>query len=77
MMVPGDRTHDQKPFSPALDPPGDLAILDPGLLGYLEIVWSPPANLPNATECWIRYQLEYFDTYSGKWSVRGDLTQHT
>ncbi|XP_003971306.3 interleukin-13 receptor subunit alpha-2 [Takifugu rubripes] len=65
-----------KRFS-ALEPPKDLAILDPGFLGYLEIVWSPPANLPNATQCLTRYQLEYFDTYSGKWSgVRTPLTSH-
>lgn len=54
---------------PAVDPPDDLMILDPGFLGYLNISWSPPASLTNATECPILYQLEYFDTYSGRWSV--------
>lgn len=58
----------------AVDPPGDLMVLDPGFLGYLKIVWNPPASLTNATECPKLYQLEYFDTYSGRWSVRVKLS---
>lgn len=57
----------------AVDPPDDLMVLDPGFLGYLKIFWNPPASLTNATECPKLYQLEYFDTYSGRWSVRAKL----
>lgn len=52
-----------------VDPPEDLVILDPGYLGRLEITWSPPASLINVTDCSVRYQLEYFDTYLNTWSV--------
>lgn len=58
---------------PAVDPPDDLVIVDPGFLGYLKISWSPPASLTNATECPKLYQLEYFDTYTGRWSVSAEF----
>ncbi|CAK6953755.1 interleukin-13 receptor subunit alpha-2 [Scomber scombrus] len=53
----------------SVDPPGDLAVLDPGHLGYLEITWSPPASLINRAECPKLYQLEYFNTYENSWTV--------
>lgn len=59
--------------SPAVDPPEDLTILDPGFLGYLKISWSPPASLTNVTECPKLYQLEYFDAYSGRWNVSAEF----
>lgn len=56
-------------FSPAVDPPENLKVLDPGHLGPLQITWSPPISLINMTDCQRWYQLEYFDTYSDSWSV--------
>ncbi|XP_044227734.1 interleukin-13 receptor subunit alpha-2 isoform X1 [Thunnus albacares] len=53
----------------SVDPPEDLAILDPGHLGRLEITWSPPASLINRSECPKLYQLEYFDTYKNSWTA--------
>lgn len=55
-----------------VDPPEDLVIFDPGHLGHLEIRWSPPARLINKTECPKHYQLEYFSTYKGGWTVSAD-----
>lgn len=57
----------------AVDPPEDITIRDPGFLGYLEISWSPPANRTNAKDCPELYQLEYFNTYQGSWSVSAEL----
>ncbi|MEQ2221882.1 hypothetical protein ILYODFUR_020219, partial [Ilyodon furcidens] len=51
------------------DPPEDLAILDPGRLGRLEITWSPPSSLMNITKCLLQYQLEYFNTYKNRWET--------
>ncbi|XP_074467402.1 interleukin-13 receptor subunit alpha-2 isoform X2 [Sebastes fasciatus] len=52
-----------------VDPPEDLVISDPGLLGRLQITWSPPASLINMTDCSELYQLEYFDTYRDSWNL--------
>ncbi|XP_036976274.1 interleukin-13 receptor subunit alpha-2 isoform X2 [Acanthopagrus latus] len=53
----------------AVDPPADIVISDPGHLGYLDITWSLPTSLINKTECPKLYHLEYFDTYSDRWSA--------
>ncbi|XP_041657002.1 interleukin-13 receptor subunit alpha-2 isoform X2 [Cheilinus undulatus] len=53
----------------AVDPPEDLMVSDLGLLGHLEITWSPPASLIDVTECQKMYQLEYFNTYRDSWSA--------
>ncbi|KAM4545107.1 interleukin-13 receptor subunit alpha-2 isoform 2-T2 [Odontesthes bonariensis] len=50
-------------------PPEDLAVLDPGHLGLLEITWSPPRSLINMTECIIMYHLDYYNTYRDKWDA--------
>lgn len=52
-----------------VDPPEDLVITDPGLLGRLQITWSRPASLINMTDCSELYQLEYFDTYRNSWNL--------
>ncbi|KAM7374256.1 hypothetical protein PAMP_006924 [Pampus punctatissimus] len=53
----------------SVDPPEDLAILDPGHLGHLKITWSPPTSLINRAECPKLYQLEYFNTYKNNWTT--------
>ncbi|XP_010749420.2 interleukin-13 receptor subunit alpha-2 isoform X2 [Larimichthys crocea] len=57
--------------SPAVDPPEDLLISDPGHLGHLDISWSVPAAVRNLTPECARcvYQLEYFNTNTGSWSA--------
>ncbi|XP_072231888.1 interleukin-13 receptor subunit alpha-2 isoform X2 [Leuresthes tenuis] len=52
-----------------VSPPEDLAVLDPGHLGLLEITWSPPRSLINMTECLIMYHLDYYNTYRDKWDA--------
>ncbi|XP_048042912.1 interleukin-13 receptor subunit alpha-2 isoform X2 [Megalobrama amblycephala] len=55
----------------AVDPPADIEIKDSGFLGYLSIHWTRPASLQNLTDCRVRYQLQYYDTYEEHWrSVR-------
>lgn len=56
-------------FSPAVDPPENLRLFDPGHLGHLEMTWSPPASLTNVTQCLKLYQLEYFNSYTNSWTV--------
>uniref|UniRef100_A0A3P8WXI9 Interleukin 13 receptor, alpha 2 n=1 Tax=Cynoglossus semilaevis TaxID=244447 RepID=A0A3P8WXI9_CYNSE len=56
-------------FSPAVDPPENLRLFDPGHLGHLEMTWSPPASLTNVTHCLKLYQLEYFNSYTNSWTV--------
>ncbi|XP_041864110.1 interleukin-13 receptor subunit alpha-2 isoform X2 [Melanotaenia boesemani] len=53
----------------SVDPPENLAVLDPGHLGLLEITWSPPSNLINVTDCSAMYQLEYYNTYKDRWAA--------
>ncbi|KAF7662047.1 hypothetical protein LDENG_00247930 [Lucifuga dentata] len=52
-----------------VDPPEDLAIIDPGHLGVLQIQWSPPNSLSNITDCQKIFQMEYFNTYRNKWTA--------
>uniref|UniRef100_A0A3B1IGI5 Interleukin 13 receptor, alpha 2 n=1 Tax=Astyanax mexicanus TaxID=7994 RepID=A0A3B1IGI5_ASTMX len=55
----------------AVDPPANIRITDPGHLGYLSIEWSRPSSLQNLTDCTVRYQLRFYDTFTGRWkSVR-------
>lgn len=55
----------------AVDPPANIRITDPGHLGYLNIEWSRPSSLQNLTDCTVRYQLRFYDSYTGRWkSVR-------
>ncbi|CAJ1064071.1 LOW QUALITY PROTEIN: interleukin-13 receptor subunit alpha-2 [Xyrichtys novacula] len=52
-----------------VDPPKDIVISDPGLLGYLDITWTSPASLDDIAECQILYQVDYFNTYKNSWSA--------
>lgn len=52
-----------------VDPPEDLAVLDPGRLGHLDITWSPPSSLMSMTTCTLEYQLEYFNAYKNRWET--------
>ncbi|MCJ8750272.1 hypothetical protein PDJAM_G00260720, partial [Pangasius djambal] len=51
----------------SVDPPENIRIIDPGHLGYLNIEWSRPGSLHDLTNCTIRYQLHFYDTYTGRW----------
>lgn len=53
----------------SVDPPASIEITDPGKLGYLTIHWTPPVSLQNLTDCKIRYQLGYYDTYEDRWKI--------
>lgn len=56
-----------------VNPPESLVITDPGHLGHLEIAWNPPDSLTNMTECSVRYQLEYYNSYRDSWAgIRTD-----
>uniref|UniRef100_A0A8B9H1M2 Interleukin 13 receptor, alpha 2 n=1 Tax=Astyanax mexicanus TaxID=7994 RepID=A0A8B9H1M2_ASTMX len=58
-------------FISPVDPPANIRITDPGHLGYLSIEWSRPSSLQNLTDCTVRYQLRFYDTFTGRWkSVR-------
>lgn len=52
-----------------VDPPGNIQIVDPGHLGQLYINWTLPASLQNRTDCEIRFELQYFNTYEGEWTT--------
>lgn len=53
----------------AVPSPEDLHITDPGHLGHMVITWSPPVNMTmNMMGCSLKYQLEYFNTYTNSWS---------
>ncbi|XP_066514919.1 interleukin-13 receptor subunit alpha-2 [Hoplias malabaricus] len=55
----------------SVDPPANIKIKDPGHLGHLIIEWSRPSRLQNLSDCSVRYQLRFYDTYTGRWrSVR-------
>ncbi|XP_017316145.1 interleukin-13 receptor subunit alpha-2 [Ictalurus punctatus] len=51
----------------SVDPPENIKIIDPGHLGYLNIQWSPPGSLHDLVNCTVRYQLRFYDTYTGRW----------
>ncbi|XP_027000007.1 interleukin-13 receptor subunit alpha-2 [Tachysurus fulvidraco] len=51
----------------SVDPPENIKIIDPGHLGYLNIEWSQPSSLFNLSNCDIRYQLRFYDTYTERW----------
>ncbi|KAK3527546.1 hypothetical protein QTP86_026651 [Hemibagrus guttatus] len=51
----------------SVDPPENIKIIDPGHLGYLNIEWSQPSSLHNLSNCDIRYQLRFYDTYTERW----------
>ncbi|XP_051531804.1 interleukin-13 receptor subunit alpha-2-like isoform X2 [Myxocyprinus asiaticus] len=54
-----------------VDPPANIEITDPGLLGHLSIHWTRPDSIQNLTDCTVRYQLRYYDTFEERWrSVR-------
>ncbi|XP_056602494.1 interleukin-13 receptor subunit alpha-2 [Triplophysa dalaica] len=53
----------------SVDPPASIQITDPGNLGYLTIQWAQPASLRNLTDCKLRYQLRYYDTYEERWRI--------
>ncbi|XP_027887643.1 interleukin-13 receptor subunit alpha-2 [Xiphophorus couchianus] len=52
-----------------VDPPEDLAVLDSGRLGQMQITWRPPSSLTKMTKCLPQYQLEYFNTYKNNWET--------
>ncbi|XP_051978624.1 interleukin-13 receptor subunit alpha-2-like isoform X2 [Xyrauchen texanus] len=55
----------------SVDPPTNIEITDPGHLGHLIIHWTQSVSLQNLTDCTVRYQLRYYDTYEERWrSVR-------
>lgn len=53
----------------SVNPPVSIEITNPGNLGYLTIHWTQPASLQNLTDCKIRYQLQYYDTYEERWRI--------
>lgn len=66
-------------YSRALDPPQDVAIVDPGHLGVLEIHWSPTEHIwmKDQGQCSVRYELDYFDSYRNSWiTIRTTLTSY-
>ncbi|XP_018607862.1 interleukin-13 receptor subunit alpha-2-like isoform X1 [Scleropages formosus] len=52
-----------------VDPPADLRVTDPGHLGHLHISWARPSSLENVTDCSVRFELQYFNTYEDRWTV--------
>uniref|UniRef100_A0A8C9TTR7 Interleukin 13 receptor, alpha 2 n=1 Tax=Scleropages formosus TaxID=113540 RepID=A0A8C9TTR7_SCLFO len=56
-------------FCKISDPPAELKILDPGYLGHLYINWTLPASLRNLNNCFVRFQLQYFDTSENRLKV--------
>ncbi|KAG7484750.1 hypothetical protein MATL_G00053320 [Megalops atlanticus] len=50
-----------------VDPPVNLEMTDPGHLGHLHIHWTLPASLENLTDCLVRFQLQFFNTYEDTW----------
>ncbi|XP_023698542.2 interleukin-13 receptor subunit alpha-2 isoform X1 [Paramormyrops kingsleyae] len=46
--------------------PTDLRIMDPGRLGQLHINWTVPPILRSVTDCFVRFQLEYNNTYENR-----------
>lgn len=52
-----------------MDPPENIRIIDQGYLGHLSIEWNKPRSLQNLTDCAVRYQLRFYDTYMKRWRV--------
>ncbi|XP_036381448.1 interleukin-13 receptor subunit alpha-2-like [Megalops cyprinoides] len=52
-----------------VNPPVNLEVTDPGHLGQLHIHWTLPASLENLTDCLVRFQLQYFNTYEDTWAI--------
>ncbi|KAJ8337935.1 hypothetical protein SKAU_G00369010 [Synaphobranchus kaupii] len=52
-----------------VDPPRNIRIIDPGHLGQLHVSWTLPASLENRTDCAVRFQLRFFNTYEGEWTT--------
>ncbi|KAM9440771.1 interleukin-13 receptor subunit alpha-2 [Clarias gariepinus] len=50
-----------------VDPPENIKVIDPDHLGYLRVEWSPPSSLQDVTNCNVRYQLRFYDAYTGRW----------
>ncbi|XP_053895901.1 interleukin-13 receptor subunit alpha-2 [Malaclemys terrapin pileata] len=53
----------------AVEPPRNLQIIDPGLLGHLYIEWQPPPSLLTLDQCTIKYKLKYRSTGDADWKV--------
>ncbi|KAL6463310.1 hypothetical protein MHYP_G00277010 [Metynnis hypsauchen] len=64
-------SHSTDVASLSVDPPANIKITDPGHLGHLKIEWNRPSSLQNLTDCTVRYQLRFYNTYTERWrSVR-------
>nr|XP_048719986.1 LOW QUALITY PROTEIN: interleukin-13 receptor subunit alpha-2 [Caretta caretta] len=53
----------------SVEPPRNLQIIDPGLLGHLCIEWQPPPSLLTLDQCTIKYKLKYRSTGDADWKV--------
>ncbi|XP_067404086.1 interleukin-13 receptor subunit alpha-2 [Emydura macquarii macquarii] len=53
----------------SVDPPHNLQIIDPGLLGHLYIEWQPPSSLLPLDQCTIKYKLKYRSVGDADWKV--------
>uniref|UniRef100_A0A452IAH0 Fibronectin type-III domain-containing protein n=2 Tax=Gopherus agassizii TaxID=38772 RepID=A0A452IAH0_9SAUR len=53
----------------SVEPPRNLQIIDPGLLGHLYIEWQPPPSLLTLDQCTIKYKLKYRSTGDADWKV--------
>uniref|UniRef100_A0A8C0GSA4 Interleukin 13 receptor subunit alpha 2 n=1 Tax=Chelonoidis abingdonii TaxID=106734 RepID=A0A8C0GSA4_CHEAB len=53
----------------SVEPPRNLQIIDPGLLGHLYIEWQPPPFLLTLDQCTIKYKLKYRSTGDADWKV--------
>uniref|UniRef100_A0A8C4VSQ5 Interleukin 13 receptor subunit alpha 2 n=1 Tax=Gopherus evgoodei TaxID=1825980 RepID=A0A8C4VSQ5_9SAUR len=56
-------------FLITFEPPRNLQIIDPGLLGHLYIEWQPPPSLLTLDQCTIKYKLKYRSTGDADWKV--------
>lgn len=65
----------------ALEPPQNLTITDPGLLGPLEIHWEATEEhirLRQQSQCRLRYEVHFFESYRNQWnSIRTPETSFT
>ncbi|KAI1903608.1 hypothetical protein AGOR_G00028950 [Albula goreensis] len=50
-------------------PPDGLEVVDLEHLGEVLIHWALPVSLQNLTDCSVRFQLQYFDTYEDRWAT--------
>ncbi|XP_006260087.3 interleukin-13 receptor subunit alpha-2 isoform X2 [Alligator mississippiensis] len=53
----------------SVDPPQDLQIVDPGLLGHLYMQWKPPLSLEASHQCPVTYKLKYRNAGDTDWKV--------